>query len=155
MTIRTNATGSAFSQTERRIQAQFGLFENVLYEIVDDAMRHGAEQMKDIIETEGVHNTVPNAEGRIGEGTMRDAIQHRTVKNGRGRITGQAGWLPGAPREAYFAYQEDGTMGLGRPQGDPRPAGAGNRGIRPMLAIKRANEEITVEIEEQMLRFKR
>lgn len=140
-------------QTERRIQEKFGLYLDQVEIVVNTAMRNGANTMREIIMTEGVHNTVPNSEGRIESGTMLDAVQHRVLRNGRGRITGQAGWIPGTKREDYFAYQEDGTMGLGKPEGDPRPAGAGSRGIRPMLAMKRGNEEIMAELEVQMRRF--
>jgi len=131
VTIRSNAFGSRFAETERRANESFDQNLDDVEQIVDDVMQEAADIAQDVILRNGVRDTIPNNEGRIESETMFDAVKSRTRRTSRDRIVGQAGWIPGEKIEPYFGFQESGTLGRGE--------GASPRGIRPMMAIAEAN----------------
>lgn len=150
MTIRSNITGAAFIQTERRAQAKYDRNLEDVREIVDEVMARGAEMIQEAILERGVRDTIPNNEGRIGSGKMFDAVKHQSSINNRDRVVGRAGWLPGANREKYFGYQESGTRLLGEPSGMPKPANTPPRGIRPLMAMVEANKWMDGELRSRL-----
>lgn len=150
MTIRSNATGSAFIATERRAQQKYDRNLDEVRDIVDEVMARGAEMVQEAILERGVKETVPNSDGRIGSGKMFDAVGHDSFVNNRDRVVGRAGWLPGTDREKYFGWQESGTLRGGEPAGSPKPPGTPPRGIRPMMAMVDANKWMEAELRSRL-----
>lgn len=138
MGIRSNASGSAFGYIERKVQDKYDETMDDVEATVEEIMADAATEMKKYISERGVHNTVPNGNGR-GSGAMENAADSRVTRR-RDVVHGEFGWLPGRPRPKHYGFQESGTLGHGEPSGDPSPVPGTNRGIRPMMALYDAEQ---------------
>ena len=149
MTIRANR----FVETERRIREAMDITLDDIEVIVGVALEDAADKHREIILEEGVHNTVANSNGRIDSGKMYDAVETKLRRNGRGRITGQVGFL--SDYEDYFGYQEVGTLSKGQPSGDPSPVPGTRRGILPLMAMKRVNQQLRDDIDRETRQYRK
>lgn len=153
MGIRSNVAGSQFARFQRRVNDRYSEHLDDVMSDVEDVMQDGSTEMRKLISERGVHNTVPNTDGR-GTGAMENEVDFEVRKYGD-VIEGRFGWLTGKStrkRLKIFGWQESGTLEHGEPSGDPDPrkglggAGGGPRGIRPMLALADAEAHAREEL---------
>lgn len=139
MGIRSRRSGSAYAFFQRKANERYDETMDSVADTMGDIMDEGVESAERKINSRGVEGTVPNTRGR-GSGAMGDALGARVTRSGD-VIHGNFGWLPGQPIRDEWGWQEDGTLKLGQPSGQPSPTPGTNRGIRPMLALHDAQQE--------------
>lgn len=82
--------------------------EDDTFEELERSVADGALYARGFIATRGTRES--GKQGRIDEGTMIQAIDHRVDRLANGRARGFFGWLGGwnTPENKYFVYQEGG-----------------------------------------------
>lgn len=157
--IREVKTGDVYGYAQRTVNARYDETLKSVEHKMGNVMREASNDMKDFIDTRGVHNTVPNGNGRGpgGAGHMASAVDSKTWRVGD-TIHGDFGWLPGTDRKKWYGWQESGTYEKGMPGGDPDPrklmhdpsqGSLPPRGIRPMLALHDAHRDMKLNLREQ------
>lgn len=158
MGIRATVSGGAYGRYQRTINEAFEDAEKDTEFVMETIMSDAATEARHNVADRGVHNTVPNQEGR-GTGKMENAIDSRVFRRGD-VIYGQFGWLPGSVRPKWYGFNESGTRLHGQPEGDPDPRRVGadpdqefaNRGIRPMFALHDAGQHAAEELRTKFAR---
>lgn len=134
--------GTSFLETERRANKKLDRKIDDVEDVVRDSLEGGAQQMRRVISTNGVRDTVPNNEGRIETGDMLDDVSVRVRRTSRDTVVGRMGWLPGDIK-AYYKFQDLGTRGFFTQPGGTPPASSRTkpRGVRPMMAFQEGRIE--------------
>lgn len=143
--------GTSFLETERRANQKLDRKIDDVEQIVRDALDKGAQQMRGVIGTRGVRDTIPNSEGRIESGDMLDDVDTSVRRTSRDTIVGRMGWLPGGIKP-YYKFQDLGTRGFRTELGGTPPTTSKTkpRGVRPMMAFQEGRIEAETEMRDRL-----